>query len=185
MFCSNCGSQVPDGVRFCPSCGSPMASAAAAPNPVGGGGYASQPSPVAPAGYGGPVSSSRSLLTWAVLTIVTCGIYGYYFTYKLAQDLNTMCSGDGEETPGLLAFIVLSFVTCGFYSYYWYYKIGNRLQRNAPRYGLAFQENGTTILLWQVFGALLCLIGPFIAMNIIIKNTNAMAEAYNARHALR
>ena len=25
MFCNNCGSQLPDGVKFCPSCGSPVA----------------------------------------------------------------------------------------------------------------------------------------------------------------
>ena len=95
--------------------------------------------------------------------------------------MNALCEGDGEETPGLLVFIVLSLCTCGFYSYWWEYKIGNRLQRNAPRYGLLFQENGTTIILWQVVGMLLCCIGPFVAMNIIIKNTNAMATAYNAR----
>ena len=61
---------------------------------------------------------------------------------------------DGDSTPGLAAFILLSFVTCGFYALYWYYKIGNRLQANAPRYGLMFQENGTTVLMWQIVGAL-------------------------------
>ena len=89
--------------------------------------------------------------------------------------------GDNEETPGLLVFILLSIVTCGFYSYWWYYKIGNRMQANAPRYGLMFQENGTTILLWMIVGLLLCGLGPFVAMYIIIKNSNALAAAYNAR----
>lgn len=55
------------------------------------------------------------------------------------------------------------------------------MQANAPRYGLQFQENGTTILLWMIFGALLCGIGPFVAMHILIKNANALAAAYNAR----
>ena len=80
---------------------------------------------------------------------------------------------------------LLSLVTCGFYAYYWYYKIGNRLQANAPRYGLVFQENGTTVLLWQIFGALLCGLGPIFAMNIVINNTNAMATAYNTRLGAR
>lgn len=196
MFCYKCGAQIADGSKFCPSCGARTDGASTAPQPgqnqVGGGSaYASYQQPTQPAGgyaqppvpggYYGTVDNSRSLAMWIVLTIVTCGIYGYYFTYKLAQDLNTMCEGDGESTPGLLAFILLSLVTCGFYSYYWYYKIGNRLQANAPRYGLVFQENGTTILLWQFIGALLCFIGPFVAMHIIIKNTNALATAYNAR----
>lgn len=76
-------------------------------------------------------------------------------------------------------------MTCGFYALYWYYKIGNRLQVNAPRYGLMFQENGTTVLMWQIVGALLCGLGPIFAMNIIIKNTNAMATAYNVRLGAR
>ena len=84
----------------------------------------------------------------------------------------------------LVGFIVLSFVTCGIYSYYWYYKIGNRLSNNAPRYGLNFQENGTTVLLWCVFGMLICGIGPFIAMHILIKNTNMICNAYNRSHGL-
>ena len=64
-------------------------------------------------------------------------------------------------------------------------QIGNRLQANAPRYGLVFQENGTTVLLWQIFGALLCGLGPIFAMNIVINNTNAMATAYNTRLGAR
>ena len=141
--------------------------------------YAQQPAP-APMGYA-PIKTDRGVIGWLLLSIVTCGIYSYYFLYCLARDINVMCQDDGDSTPGLAAFILLSFVTCGFYAYYWYYKIGNRLQANAPRYGLVFQENGTTVLLWQIIGVLLCGLGPIFAMNIIIKNTNAMATAYNIR----
>ncbi len=95
-----------------------------------------------------------------------------------------MCREDGQKTGGLLAFILLSFVTCGFYGLYWEYKLGNRLAANAPRYGLTFQENGTSVLLWYLVGALLCGIGPWVAMHILIKNTNALAAAYNARNGL-
>ena len=145
--------------------------------------YAQQPAP-APMGYA-PIKTDRGVIGWLLLSIVTCGIYSYYFLYCLARDINVMCQDDGDSTPGLAAFILLSFVTCGFYGLYWYYKIGNRLQANAPRYGLMFQENGTTVLMWQIVGALLCGLGPIFAMNIIIKNTNAMATAYNARLGAR
>ena len=37
----------------------------------------------------------------------------------------------------------------------------------------------------SMFGALLCGLGPIFAMNIIIKNTNAMATAYNVRLGAR
>lgn len=125
------------------------------------------------------VKEDRSLLMYILLTIVTCGIYSYYFLYSIAQDANVICAEDGKKTDGLVMFIVLSFVTCGIYAWIWYYNLGNRLAENAPRYGLTFTENGTTILMWQIFGALLCGIGPFIAMNILINNMNRLAHAYN------
>ena len=123
--------------------------------------------------------SYRRLLGYILLSIITCGIYSYYFIYSVAKDVNIACDGDGEETGGLLTFILLSIITCGISSWIWEYKLGNRLAANANRYGLSFQENGTTILLWQIFGAFVCGIGPFIAMYIIIKNTNSICMAYN------
>lgn len=130
------------------------------------------------------ISTNRSLVTYILLSIVTCGIYGYYFLYTMARDVNIMCEGDGEETSGLVVFIVLSFVTCGFYALYWYYKLANRLATNAPRYGLNFSENGTTVLMWYLIGLLVCGIGPYVAMHFLIKNTNALAAAYNQSKGL-
>ena len=147
------------------------------------GGYVGQ-TPIPPAFnpyQRGPIKADRSLAAYILLSLVTCGIYGLYFFYKLAKDVNTMCEGDGETTPGLAAFILLSYVTCGFYAFYWYYKIGNRLSANASRYGLAFQENGTTVLMWCIVGYITCGIGNYVAMYFIIKNANAMAIAYNSR----
>lgn len=125
------------------------------------------------------INTNRSLLTYILLTIVTCGIYSYYFLYCMARDMNIMCEGDGENTAGLVMFILLSFVTCGIYAWIWYYKMGNRLAANAPRYGLNFQENGTTVIMWLLLGSLVCGIGPFVAMHILIKNMNTLAAAYN------
>lgn len=126
------------------------------------------------------VKEDRSIVMYILLSIVTCGIYSYWFLYTMAQDANVVCAGDGKSTPGLVQFILLSFVTCGIYGWFWYYSLGNRLAENAPRYGLTFTENGTTVLMWLIVGALLCGIGPFIAMNILITNMNRLAHAYNS-----
>lgn len=129
------------------------------------------------------VKDDRSLGMYILLTVCTCGIYGYYFIYSMAMDANTLCSGDGKKTPGLAKFILFSFLTCGIYTIYWQYSLGNRLAENAPRYGLSFQENGTTVLMWRIFGILLCGVGAFVAMHILIKNMNALALSYNNRHS--
>lgn len=131
-----------------------------------------------------PVTEDRNFVLYVVLTIITCGIYGLVFLYSMIQDVNTVCDGDGEHTRGLLSLILLSLVTCGIYSFYWYYCLGNRLANNASRYGMSFQENGTTVLLWLVIGSLLCGLGTWVATYIIIKNCNQLCAAYNRAHGI-
>jgi hypothetical protein len=94
------------------------------------------------------VDTNRGLGKYILFTILTFGIYSYWFIYKLAQDVNTICNGDGKQTGGLLKFILLSMITCGIYAWFWYYNIGNRLAENAPRYNLNFSENGTSVLMY-------------------------------------
>lgn len=202
MFCKKCGKEIPDNTKFCPFCGADVSMESQIGNAASNvfsaaekelqssinevqqsfsGSSANQQIP----GYGGVrLKDDRGLLSYILLSLITCGIYSYYFIYKMAADVNIACEGDGEETAGLAAFILLSMITCGIYAWFWYYKLGNRLANNAGRYGLSFQENGTTVLVWLIFGSLLCGIGPFIAMYILIKNTNQICNAYNRAHHL-
>lgn len=128
---------------------------------------------------GKPLSTDYSLLKFILLGIITLGIYELYVLYCVARDVNKTCDGDGDKTTGLLLFIIFSILTLGIYAWVYYYKLGNRLQRNGARYGLQIQENGTTVLLWMIFGSLLCGIGQYVAWHIILKNTNALNGAYN------
>ena len=126
-----------------------------------------------------PLKQDRNFWMYLLLSIVTCGIYSIYWWYVFVNDLNTLGQGDGEESPNYIVVILLSIVTCGLYSLYWEYKLANRLATNAPRYGLTFQENGTTVLMWYLVGMVLCGIGPWVAMNILINNSNKICNAYN------
>ena len=121
----------------------------------------------------------RSLLTMLLLSFITCGIYGIIFWYSYSDDMNKVCNGDGKQTQNYLIVILLSIVTCGIYYWIWMYGVGNRLQENAPRYGMTFSENGSTVLLWMIFVSFLCFIGSFYAMYILIKNMNFLADRYN------
>ena len=195
MFCENCGTQVEDGAKFCPNCGTPINNSGevkgfvydentpVAPDPAptynrAAGSYNAGPQAFL------PLRTDRSLLIFILLSLVTCGIYMYIFLYYMIKDINTACAGDGDETPGLLLYVLLSLVTCGIYSYIWLYKLGDRLARNCQRYGYTVTENGTTVLLWFLFGAFLCGVGPFIGWNILINNTNMVCAGDNREHGV-
>lgn len=128
--------------------------------------------------------TNRSLLTYILLNLITCGIYSYIFIYGLANDVNEVCDGDGQKTGGLLAYLLLGFITCGIYDFIWWYKLCNRISVNGPRYGVTIQENGTTFLLWSLLGSLLCGIGPFIALHQVLRNMNTLCAAYNHANGL-
>ena len=129
--------------------------------------------------YPTPLRTDRNFWTYFLLSIITCGIYGLVFLHYLVKDVNKACEGDGKHTSGILLYIVLSYLTCGIYGFIWLYQLGNRLAENGRRYGYNVVENGTSVLMWALFGSLLCGIGPLIAMNIIITNTNTVCDGYN------
>lgn len=195
MYCSRCGQSIADGSKFCPKCGANLEGETIGERLSNSfnsftetteeqvrnvvedvkGGYQNTSN-------AGRLETNRSLGVYILLSLITLGIYSWFFIYSIARDVNTACQNDGQKTGGLVKFVILSIVTCGIYPIIWEYNLGNRLAENSKRYGLNFQENGTTILMWHIFGALLCGIGPFIAMNIIIKNTNRICDAYNRQN---
>ena len=135
-------------------------------------------------GYNGaayPLQTDRSLAAYIVLSLITCGIYGFYFVFSVARDMNEAID-DGEKTPGLGIYLLLSILTCGLYSLYWEYKLGNRLANAGPQYGVAIPENGTSILLWRILGGFICYFGTFVGVHILIKNVNLICAAYNRQH---
>jgi len=126
--------------------------------------------------------SKRGLAIFILLSIITFGIYGFFWIYKLAKDVNLICAGDGKTTSGLLKYVLFGIITFGIYNLVWLYMLGDRLQDNGPKYNLTIKESGGTILLWYILGACI-IVGPFIALHIIIKNTNALADGYNSKLA--
>lgn len=201
MFCKHCGSKLDDGTNFCPNCGADLRENRfdKAVNDISNkvDSFSQKVDSQVDAAIDGVqkdmgnnshngeyerLTTDRSLLAYVLLTLITCGIYGYYFIYKLAKDINVACADDGERTPGLATYIIFSFLTCGFYDLYWEYKIANRIADNGPKYDISFSENGSSVLLWRIFGSLICLIGTFVGVNILITNANRICKAYNDKH---
>ena len=129
----------------------------------------------------GQLKSDRSVWLYILFNLLSCGLYGLYFIYDLAKDVNIICRDDGENTPGLIVYILLCILSCGIYNVYWQYKLANRLMNNAYRYNVSITEGGTAVLLWQILGYLTCQLASFYAIHILIKNTNLLANEYNSQ----
>jgi amino acid transporter len=122
----------------------------------------------------------RGLVSYILFSGITCGIYGWWRIHVLARDVNVMCKGDGKKTRGLLALFFLGLITFSIYNWVWLYNVGERLQDSGSQYGITIKEGGSALLLWMLLGSLI-VIGPFIALYILFKNVNALADEYNRK----
>ncbi len=120
----------------------------------------------------------RNFWMFLLLSMVTCGIYTYYFLYTTTRDINQMIGDDGRNTDPSMV-LLLTIVTCGFYSFYWYYDQGNRIKALADRNNIPCPETGSTYLLWLLVGSLICGFGVWIATYMFIQNLNKLIDAYN------
>ena len=120
----------------------------------------------------------RSFWKYVLLSIVTCGIYSIVFFYSWTEENNRICAGDGKDSQNYIIVLLLSLVTCGIYFYVWIYQRAQRLQDNAPRYGLQITDSGSNILLFTILGSFIGG-GAYIGEYFLIKNQNMLAAAYN------
>ena len=93
---------------------------------------------------------NRSIVSCILLSIITCGIYGWYWLACLANDVNT-ASGRTNETSGGMV-VLLSIITCNIYHIYWMYKAGEKIDQARQMRGLPSQNNGLVYLLLTLFG---------------------------------
>lgn len=103
-----------------------------------------------------------------VLSIITCGIYGLYWLYCLAEDINAV-SGENETSGGMV--VVLSIITCSIYTIYWAYKSGEKLNAAKAQKGIQADSNLPVIYL------ILCLFGlGIITYALMQSDLNKIAE---------
>ncbi len=67
----------------------------------------------------------RPAINVIIFTIITCGIYGIYYTIVVQDDFNKYVD-DGYKTSGL-AVVLLGIVTFGIYNIYWIFKTSKRM----------------------------------------------------------
>lgn len=93
---------------------------------------------------------NRSIALCIVLTLVTCGIYGWYWLYCLANDVN-LVSGRVNDTSGGMV-VLFTIITCNIYHIYWMYKAGEKIDCARQMRGMPSQNNGILYLILTLFG---------------------------------
>lgn len=133
-FCSNCGTEIPEGSSFCPKCGNEIGGTTIINN------YNNESI---------PRIKERSILTSILLSIITCGIYGIYWFIVMTDDANFI--SDEKNASGALAF-VFSLLTCGIYFLYWSFKMGEKLYKAGKKYNKPIGDNSILYLILPLFG---------------------------------
>ncbi len=124
------------------------------------------------------LKTDRGLLKLILLSIITLGIYGLYFEYKLIKDVNKACTYDGKHTKGVIAMVLLTLITLGIYAFVYYYGRAERINAACTHYGVRSEISGSTMLLWMILGSFIA-IGPLVARYLEIKSMNTLCAAYN------
>ncbi|MCL2828696.1 MAG: DUF4234 domain-containing protein [Oscillospiraceae bacterium] len=128
----------------------------------------------------GQLKTTRSLLKYILLSIVTLGIYSLVFWYCVGDDMNVLASRhDGRRTMNyaLVAFL-LSPITLGIMFFVWCHGLLNRMGAELARRGINYSVDASTFWLWCVLGSLI-IVGPFIYTHKVATAMNLLAEDYN------
>ena len=92
----------------------------------------------------------KNIALCIVFSVLSCGLYGLYWLYCLAEDVNRLTGRDGMS-GGLV--VLLTVVTCGIYGWYWLYTSGEALEQfSVSCGGICGGHLGILYLLLGIFG---------------------------------
>jgi len=103
--------------------------------------------------YTSPVSvpriEERNIGLAIVLTLITCGIYGIYWQYKVFEESRIISGTTDDGSAGMD--IVLSIITCGIYLFYAVYKSGQRIYQAQVAQGENATDDSIMLTILLVF----------------------------------
>ncbi|WP_069986910.1 DUF4234 domain-containing protein [Massilioclostridium coli] len=140
IYCKRCGAACDDSMQFCLNCGNPLPMVSTHQPP---------PPPQDPSMPYNPYTTTnngphrcfkeRNIVMCIILSIITCGIYPFYWLVVLNNDLNDL-TGDRNAFSGGMV-LLLTLVTCNIYFIYWSYRAGEKvdcIKRQAPTFHIVF-----------------------------------------------
>lgn len=104
--------------------------------------YAQQPNPA-------PIAP-RSIAVAIILSFVTCGIYTFYWIFKLNDELTVLSEGKNATNGAMV--VLLSILTCSVYMWYWLYKQGEKVEQIKMHRGQAPSSAPVIYLILGILG---------------------------------
>lgn len=107
-----------------------------------------------------------------VLSIVTCGLYSFYWMYSITNDVAQIKQDNGYRSGGMV--VLLSIVTCGIYTIYWIFVTSRDIYYSEQDLSLRTSDN-------TVINVVLCLFTfSIIPLAIMQSSINKISdELYN------
>ncbi len=127
------------------------------------------------------LNTSRGLLKFILLNIITFGIYSLVFYSGISEDINVIARMDGKKTMHYcLMFFLIGPLTFGIGFLVWYHNISSRMGNELIRRGIMYSFGAVDYWLWGILGSFI-LIGPFVYIHKLAKASALLAADYNMR----
>ncbi len=121
----------------------------------------------------------KNIALYIILSIVTLGVFRYFFWYSWTKDVNKLCDGDGKDSANYILVLILNVFSLGINVPVWTYQMGERLFQKAGDYGVEIKHGGFFLMLIRFIP----FVGPFVTNILKIVYVNKLIEGYNAQLA--
>ena len=127
------------------------------------------------------LNTSRGLLKFILLNIITFGIYSLVFYSGISEDINVIARMDGKKTMHYcLMFFIIGPLTLGIGFLVWFHNISSRMGNELIIRGIMYQFGAADYWLWGILGSFI-LIGPFVYIHKLAKASVLLAIDYNTK----
>ena len=109
----------------------------------------------------------------AVLSMVTCGVYGMYWHFTSTEELKVV---SGRTDFSGMMDLLLGFVTCGIWYWYAEYRNAQVVTELMTRRGIAHQDRSQTVLLLNCLTLVVGMTG-LVARMVLQDEYNKVAQA--------
>lgn len=93
----------------------------------------------------------KSIGLYLLLSIVTCGLFGLYWLYSIAKDVDTLCKNQSSSMSAGNV-LLLSVLTCGIYTIYFFYKACKNLHALHFSNGYVAADDSIITMVLALFG---------------------------------